>query len=136
MKLIEDVGFDASFSFIFSPRPGTPAAALQDDTPHEVKLRRLQHLQKTVDDNVRRLSDALVGSTQRVLVEGRSRKDASELMGRTDCHRVVNFEGDARLIGRMVDLRITRALSHTLRGEVPTRGDAPLALHEATAHAA
>jgi len=121
MKLIDDVGFDASFSFIFSPRPGTPAAALHDDTPHAVKLARLQHLQKTIDDNVRRLSDALLGTTQRVLVEGRSRKNADELMGRTDCNRVVNFEGDARLVGQMVELTVTRSLSHTLRGEVRTR---------------
>ncbi|WP_295541631.1 tRNA (N6-isopentenyl adenosine(37)-C2)-methylthiotransferase MiaB [uncultured Pseudacidovorax sp.] len=121
MKLIEDVGFDASFSFIFSPRPGTPAAALHDDTPHEVKLARLQHLQKTIDDNVRRLSDALVGTTQRLLVEGPSKKNPAELMGRTDCFRVVNFEAPARLVGRMVDVRITQALSHTLRGEVLTR---------------
>ncbi|MDM0043194.1 tRNA (N6-isopentenyl adenosine(37)-C2)-methylthiotransferase MiaB [Variovorax dokdonensis] len=121
MKLIDDVGFDASFSFIFSPRPGTPAAQLPDDTPHDVKLSRLQHLQKVIDDNVRRISDTRVGTLQRVLVEGTSRKDARELMGRTECNRVVNFEGDARLIGQMIDLRITRALSHTLRGEVPTR---------------
>ncbi len=120
MKLIEDVGFDASFSFIFSPRPGTPAAALHDDTPHEVKLARLQHLQKTIDDNVRRLSDALVGTTQRLLVEGPSKKNPAELMGRTDCFRVVNFEAPARLVGQMVDVRITQALSHTLRGEVLT----------------
>ncbi len=120
MKLIEDVGFDASFSFIFSPRPGTPAAALHDDTPHEVKLARLQHLQKTIDDNVRRLSDALVGTTQRLLVEGPSKKSPAELMGRTDCFRVVNFEAPARLVGQMVDVRITQALSHTLRGEVLT----------------
>jgi len=118
MKLIEDVGFDASFSFIFSPRPGTPAAQLHDDTPHEVKLRRLQHLQKTIDDNVRRLSDALVGTTQRILVEGPSKKNAAEMMGRTDCFRVVNFEAPAQLVGRMVDVKITRSLSHTLRGEV------------------
>ncbi|RYF79984.1 MAG: tRNA (N6-isopentenyl adenosine(37)-C2)-methylthiotransferase MiaB [Comamonadaceae bacterium] len=120
MKLIEDLSFDASFSFIFSPRPGTPAAALHDDTPHEVKLKRLQHLQKTIDDNVKRLSGALVGSTQRVLVEGPSKKSAAELMGRTDCFRVINFEAPARLIGQMVDVRVTQALSHTLRGEVLT----------------
>ncbi|SIR46535.1 tRNA (N6-isopentenyl adenosine(37)-C2)-methylthiotransferase MiaB [Pseudacidovorax sp. RU35E] len=120
MKLIEDVGFDASFSFIFSPRPGTPAAALHDDTPHEVKLARLQHLQKTIEDNVRRLSDALVGTTQRLLVEGPSKKNPAELMGRTDCFRVVNFEAPARLVGQMVDVKITQALSHTLRGEVAT----------------
>jgi len=121
MKLIDDVGFDASFSFIFSPRPGTPAAALHDDTPHAVKLARLQRLQRTIDDNVRRLSEALLGSTQRVLVEGPSRKNADELMGRTDCNRVINFEGDARLVGQMVDVVVTRSLSHTLRGDVRTR---------------
>ena len=120
MKLIDDVGFDASFSFIFSPRPGTPAAALHDDTPHAVKLARLQRLQRTIEDNVRRLSEALLGTTQRVLVEGRSRKNADELMGRTDCNRVVNFDGDARLVGRMVELDITQSLSHTLRGQVRT----------------
>jgi tRNA-2-methylthio-N6-dimethylallyladenosine synthase len=118
MKLIEDVGFDASFSFIFSPRPGTPAAQLHDETPHEVKLQRLQHLQKTIDDNVRRLSDALVGTTQRILVEGPSKKNPAEMMGRTDCFRVVNFEAPAQLVGQMVDVKITRSLSHTLRGEV------------------
>jgi len=121
MKLIDDVGFDSSFSFIFSPRPGTPAAALHDDTPHAVKLARLQQLQKTIDDNVKRLSEALVGTTQRVLVEGPSKKNPAELMGRTDCHRVVNFEAPARLVGQMVEVKVTRALSHTLRGEVVTR---------------
>jgi tRNA-2-methylthio-N6-dimethylallyladenosine synthase len=125
MKLIDDCQFDNSFSFIFSPRPGTPAAALHDDTPHEVKLARLQTLQKVIDGNVRRFGDALVGSTQRVLVEGASRKDANELMGRTACNRVVNFEAPApvagRLVGQMVDLRITRSLAYTLRGEVALR---------------
>jgi len=121
MKLIDDVGFDSSFSFIFSPRPGTPAAQFPDDTPHAVKLARLQHLQKTIDDNVKRLSEALVGTTQRVLVEGPSKKNPAELKGRTDCHRVVNFEAPPRLAGQMVEVRITRALSHTLRGEVVTR---------------
>ena len=121
MKLIEDCRFDSSFSFIFSPRPGTPAAALHDDTPHAVKLARLQQVQAAIDVNVKRFGQALVDTTQRVLVEGASRKNASELMGRTACNRVVNFEGDARLIGRMIDLRITRSLAYTLRGEVPVR---------------
>ncbi|MGJ7546545.1 tRNA (N6-isopentenyl adenosine(37)-C2)-methylthiotransferase MiaB [Variovorax sp. LT1R16] len=121
MKLIVDMDFDASFSFIFSPRPGTPAAALHDDTPHEVKLARLHQLQAAIDGNVKRFGTALVGTTQRVLVEGASRRDANELMGRTDCNRVVNFEGDARLVGQMIDLDITRSLAYTLRGEVPTR---------------
>ncbi len=121
MKLIHDVGFDASFSFIFSPRPGTPAANLHDDTPHAVKLARLQQLQAAVEENVQRISAERVGTVQRVLVEGPSRKDASELMGRTACNRVVNFPGGphaARLVGQMVDVHITRALTNTLRGEV------------------
>jgi tRNA-2-methylthio-N6-dimethylallyladenosine synthase len=134
MKLIDDMDFDASFSFIFSPRPGTPAAALHDDTPHEVKLARLHRLQAAIDANVKRFGHALVGSTQRVLVEGSSRKDANELMGRTDCNRVVNFAGDARLVGQMIDLRITRSMAYTLRGEVPLRGsDDPLPASAAVA---
>lgn len=118
MKLVDDVGYDASFSFIFSPRPGTPAAALQDDTPHEVKLKRLQHLQAVLEDNVRRISESRVGTVQRILVEGPSRKDPNELMGRTECNRIVNFAGAPRLVGQMVDVTITQALPHSLRGEV------------------
>jgi tRNA-2-methylthio-N6-dimethylallyladenosine synthase len=121
MKLIEDVGFDASFSFVFSPRPGTPAAALHDDTPQEVKLKRLQHLQATIEANVRRISDSRVGTVQRILVEGPSKKDPTELMGRTECNRIVNFPGGpnaARLVGQMIDVQITSALPHSLRGEV------------------
>ena len=134
MKLIDDMDFDASFSFIFSPRPGTPAAALHDDTPHEVKLARLHRLQAAIDANLKRFGQALVGSTQHVLVEGSSRKDANELMGRTDCNRVVNFAGDARLVGQMIDLRITRSMAYTLRGEVPLRGsDDPLPASAAVA---
>ncbi len=120
MKLIEDVGYDTSFSFIFSPRPGTPAAQLHDDTPHEVKLRRLQLLQATIEENVRRISDSRVGTVQKVLVEGPSRKDPSELSGRTECNRVVNFKAPARLVGQMVDITITQAYPHSLRGEVVT----------------
>jgi tRNA-2-methylthio-N6-dimethylallyladenosine synthase len=121
MKLIDDVGFDASFSFIFSPRPGTPAANLADDTPHEVKLKRLQTLQAAIEANVRRISESRAGTVQRILVEGPSRKDASELMGRTECNRIVNFPGGphaARLVGQLIDVRITQALPHSLRGEV------------------
>ena len=121
MKLIEDVGYDASFSFIFSPRPGTPAAALHDDTPHEVKLRRLQHLQAVLEENVQRISASRVGTVQRILVEGPSRKDKTELMGRTECNRIVNFAGPQRLVGQMVDVTITQALPHSLRGEVVVR---------------
>ena len=118
MKLIDDIGYDSSFSFIFSPRPGTPAAALHDDTPQEVKLKRLQHLQAVIEANARRISDSRVGTVQRILVEGPSRKDASELMGRTECNRIVNFKGQPRLIGQMIDVTITQALPHSLRGEV------------------
>ncbi|MFN3737355.1 tRNA (N6-isopentenyl adenosine(37)-C2)-methylthiotransferase MiaB [Hydrogenophaga sp.] len=127
MKLITDIGFDSSFSFIFSPRPGTPAANLADDTPHEVKLARLQHLQATIEDNVRRISASREGTVQRILVEGPSRKNAAELMGRTECNRIVNFDGgphSARLVGQMVDVKITQALPHSLRGEVLVRESA------------
>jgi tRNA-2-methylthio-N6-dimethylallyladenosine synthase len=118
MKLIDDVQFDNSFSFIFSPRPGTPAANLHDDTPHAVKLARLQQLQAVIEANIRRFSAERVGTVQRILVEGPSRKDASELAGRTECNRVVNFKGHPRLVGQMVDVNVTGAYSHSLRGEV------------------
>ncbi len=118
MKLIDDVGFDNSFSFIFSPRPGTPAANLLDDTPHEVKLRRLQHLQGVINDNIKRISESRLGTVQRILVEGHAKRDANELMGRTECNRVVNFCGGADLIGQLVDVRITETRSFTLRGEL------------------
>lgn len=120
MKLIDDVGFDASFSFIFSPRPGTPAANLADDTAHAVKLKRLQHLQATIEANVSRISLAMEGTVQRILVEGPSRKNAAELMGRTECNRIVNFPGGphaARLVGQLIDVTITEARPHSLRGE-------------------
>ncbi|HWI80601.1 tRNA (N6-isopentenyl adenosine(37)-C2)-methylthiotransferase MiaB [Ramlibacter sp.] len=117
MKLIEDVGYDNSFSFIFSPRPGTPAANLRDDTPHEVKLKRLQQVQAAIDGNMRRISERRVGTVQRILVEGPSRKNPQELAGRTECNRMVNFEGPAQLVGRMIDVRITATSSHALRGE-------------------
>ncbi len=121
MKLVHELEFDASFSFIFSARPGTPAAALEDTTPQEVKLKRLQTLQAVLDANVLRYSEALVGQTQRVLVEGPSRKDASELMARTECNRIVNFPGGPmpeRLIGQLIDVKITKAFPHSLRAEV------------------
>jgi len=120
MKLIEDVGFDSSFSFIFSPRPGTPAAQLHDDTPQAAKLKRLHVLQEAIEANARRISESRVGTVQRILVEGPSRKDASELMGRTECNRIVNFPGNARLIGQLIDVTITEAMPHSLRGEVVT----------------
>ncbi|MBL0243292.1 MAG: tRNA (N6-isopentenyl adenosine(37)-C2)-methylthiotransferase MiaB [Rhodoferax sp.] len=118
MKLIDDVGFDNSFSFIFSPRPGTPAANLADDTPHEEKLRRLHHLQETINTNITRISESRLGTVQRILVEGNSKRDGGELMGRTECNRVVNFAGPPRLVGQMVDVTITETRSYTLRGNV------------------
>jgi len=118
MKLIDDIGFDSSFSFVFSARPGTPAAALPDDTPQAVKLQRLQQLQARIEAQARAISASRVGTVQRVLVEGPSRKDPNELMGRTECNRIVNFPGMPRLVGQMLDLTITGALPHSLRGEV------------------
>ncbi|UCE31705.1 MAG: tRNA (N6-isopentenyl adenosine(37)-C2)-methylthiotransferase MiaB, partial [Burkholderiales bacterium] len=121
MRLVDEVGFDSSFSFVYSPRPGTPAAELEDTTPAAVKLERLQALQTAVAGNARRIGDAMVGSVQRVLIEGRSKKDAAELSGRTGNNRVVNFAGPQRLIGTMAEVRIVAALPHSLRGEVVTR---------------
>jgi len=118
MKLIDDVGFDSSFSFVFSARPGTPAAALADETPQSVKLARLRVLQARIEAQARAISAARVGTKQRVLVEGPSKKDLAELMGRTECNRIVNFRGAPRLLGQMVDLTITEALPHSLRGDV------------------
>ncbi len=121
MKLIDDVGFDNSFSFIFSPRPGTPAANLHDDTPHEVKLKRLQQLQAAIEANIKQISASRVGTVQRILVEGTSKRDADELMGRTECNRVVNFKAPKHLIGQLVDVTVTEALHYSLRGEVATQ---------------
>ncbi len=119
MALVEDIGFDASFSFLYSARPGTPAADLPDPVPASVKLARLQRLQAHIDANARAISDAMVGTRQPVLVEGPSRKDPNELAGRTSNNRVVNFAGHPRLVGRIVDVRVTAALPHSLRGELP-----------------
>ncbi|MEJ6007777.1 tRNA (N6-isopentenyl adenosine(37)-C2)-methylthiotransferase MiaB [Paucibacter sp. AS339] len=124
MKLVEDIGFDASFSFIFSPRPGTPAAALEDTTPYEVKVRRLQELQAVIEANTLAISQTMVGQTHKILVTGNARKDPSELMGRTECNRIVNFKGNARLMNQLVDVKITQAFAHSLRAEVLTVEDA------------
>jgi tRNA-2-methylthio-N6-dimethylallyladenosine synthase len=121
MRLVDDLGFDASFSFVFSPRPGTPAAALPDDTPAQTKLARLQRLQAALEAHVQRISLSRVGTVQRILVTGPSRRDAAELMGRTECNRIVNFAGSHRLVGQMIDVTITQALPHSLRGEPVTR---------------
>ena len=120
MKLIDDIGYDNSFSFIFSPRPGTPAANLEDDTPHEVKLARLQRLQKVINDNTKRYSEAMVGSTVRILVEGPSKKDPQEMQGRSENNRVVNFDGGpngAALVGQFIDVKITTSYAYSLRGD-------------------
>ncbi len=121
MKLIDDVGYDTSFSFIYSPRPGTPAAALHDDTPHDVKLKRLQQLQARIDESVSAISASRLGTVQRVLVEGPARKTPNALFGRTECNRAVVFEGPERLIGQLVDIKITEAPMRSLRGEVLMR---------------
>ena len=121
MKLIDDVGFDASFSFLFSPRPGTPAAEMTDDTPRELLVARLTRLQQRIEELAQAVSRSMVGTIQRVLVEGPSKKDAHELAGRTDNNRVVNFQGNPRLIHRFIDVRITSAMPHSLRGEVVIR---------------
>jgi len=118
MRLLEEVNFDHSFSFVYSPRPGTPAASLDDDVPQQEKMQRLYRLQAQLEKQVRAFSAAMVGRVQRVLVEGTSKKDALELSGRTENNRVVNFPGNPRLIGHFVDVRITQALPNSLRGEV------------------
>ena len=127
MQLIDHLGFDNSFSFIFSPRPGTPAANLHDYTPHAVKLKRLQQVQAAIEANIRSISERRVGTVQRILVEGPSKRDPGELMGRTECNRAVNFKGPARLIGQMVDVKISLAYPHSLRGEVLTVETLPTA---------
>jgi len=118
LQLIEDVGFDHSFSFIYSRRPGTPAAELSDDVPLEVKKRRLARLQARIQEMAAAISTAMVGSEQRILVQGRSRKNPAQLAGRSENNRVVNFDAGAQLIGRFVRVRITEALPNSLRGEL------------------
>jgi len=123
LKLIREIGFDASFSFVYSARPGTPAASFADDTPLAVKKERLARLQALINEQATAISEAMVGSTQRVLVEGPSRKDPGQLAGRTENNRVVNFEGQPRLIGHFVDVQVTRVMSHCLRGRLLAGAD-------------
>jgi tRNA-2-methylthio-N6-dimethylallyladenosine synthase len=118
LKLAQEIGFDTSFSFVFSPRPGTPAAEMADDTPQEVKLARLARLQAQIDEQEQVISQGMVGTVQRVAVEGLAKRDDRELCGRTANNRVVNFPGNPRLIGGFVDVCVTAALHHSLRGEV------------------
>ena len=118
LKLVQDIEFDASFSFLYSPRPGTPAAEMQDEVPHEVKAERLQRLQDLLAVQAQELPKKLIGSTQRVLVESVSRKDALEVAGRMDNNRIVNFVGSPGMAGRFVDVKITGVWAYTLRGEL------------------
>jgi len=118
LSLVTSVGFDTSYSFIYSARPGTPAADLADDTPKSEKLSRLQTLQAAIEAQATAISQAMVGTVQTVLVEGPSRKNPAVLSGRTENNRVVNFDGDPRLIGHLIPIRITQAQPHSLRGDV------------------
>ena len=118
MKLVDDIGFDGSYSFIYSPRPGTPAAELVDTVPREVKLERLQRLQAKIAADNLAISQRMIGKVERVLVEGAARKSSAELSGRTDNNRVVNFPGQLRLVSEFVNVAITAALTNTLRGEI------------------
>ncbi len=118
MQLMDEIGFDASYSFVYSRRPGTPAADLADDTPQAVKLERLQHLQAANELQAQAISQAMVGTRQRVMVDGASRRNAAELAARTDNNRVVNFAGSRNLIGTFAEVTITAARAHTLRGEL------------------
>ena len=118
MKLIKDVDFDMSFSFIFSPRPGTPAADYPCDLSEQTKKERLYELQQTVNAQAMRFSRLMLGTEQRVLVEGPSKKNLMELRARTENNRVVNFEGNAELIGQFVDVKITDVFANSLRGEI------------------
>jgi tRNA-2-methylthio-N6-dimethylallyladenosine synthase len=120
MKLIADVGFDDSYSFIYSRRPGTPAAELADDTPQDVKQARLQRLKAAIDAGAGRISQGMLGTQQRALVTGLSKRDPGELAARIDNNRVVNFPGPASLIGQYVEVTITRVVAHSLRGELAT----------------
>lgn len=118
MKLIDDVDYDFSYSFLYSPRPGTPASYLSDDTPEDVKQARLARLQAFNDIQGKKISDAMVGTIQRVLVEGVSKRDAQELAGKTDNNRTVNFPGSMNLVNQFVNVRITESMTYTLRGEL------------------
>ncbi|MCG8013224.1 MAG: tRNA (N6-isopentenyl adenosine(37)-C2)-methylthiotransferase MiaB, partial [Candidatus Thiodiazotropha weberae] len=117
LKLIEEVGFDHSYSFIYSRRPGTPAADLPDDVSLEIKQQRLERLQQLINTQAQSISRQMVGTTQRILVERPAKKDPAQLAGRTENNRVVNFTAPAELIGQFVEVRITEALPNSLRGE-------------------
>ncbi len=130
LDLIRDVGFDQSFSFVYSRRPGTPAADLEDDTPQQVKLERLYRLQELVNAQAAAISEAMVGTVQRVLVERPSRRDPNEFAGRTENNRMVNFVGHPRLVGQMVDVVITRTMTNSLRGRLVEAGETAITAKE------
>ena len=123
MSLIKAIGFDQSFSFIYSARPGTPAASLEDSTPMEEKKQRLATLQKTINEQAAAISQSMVGTVQRILVERPSTRNEEEMAGRTENNRVVNFAGDASMIGKFVDVEITEARPNSLRGEFKNIND-------------
>src|SRR5690606_30604632 len=118
MSLIRDVGFDTSFSFVYLRRPATPAADLEDHTSKQVKLERLHRLQALINEQAAAINQSMVGTVQRVLVEKPSRRDANELSGRTENNRIVNFVGQPRLIGQMLDVRITHTMTNSLKGQI------------------
>ena len=118
LKLVDEVGFDDSFSFVYSRRPGTPAAELPDDTPQEMKLARLARLQRKIDAHANRIGESMVGTRQRILVEGASRRHAGELSGRAGDNRMVNFRGSRQLVGQFVEVIVTATMAHSLRGEI------------------
>ena len=118
MNLIREINYDLSFSFIYSSRPGTPAADLRDDTPMEVKKQRLAILQDRINQQAQKISRDMVGTTQRLLITGPSRKDPAEIQGRTENNRVVNLKGDLALVGQFVDVSIGEALPNSLRGSL------------------
>ena len=124
LKLVKDMNFDVSFSFIFSSRPGTPAASLADDTPMELKKERLKILQDQLNSQSKAIANSLFGTTQKILVTGFAKKNHDEIAGRTECNRVVNFAGNPRLIGQFINVNITEILPNSLRGEIVTVDEA------------
>jgi len=123
MKLIEDVKFDQSFSFIYSKRPGTPASNIEDEIPMSVKKKRLQRLQETINGFASEVSQKMIGTIQKVLVEGTSKKDVNQLAARTENNRIVNFDGNPRLIGQIIDVEITEANRNSLKGKIIINDD-------------
>ena len=121
LQLVEDIGFDSSFSFMYSPRPGTPAASLPNQVPQATKQARLARLQARLEAQALAISSRMIGSIERILVEGPAKKNPEELAGRTSNNLMVNFRGPQRLVGQMMDVRITTAMSHSLRGEMPVK---------------